>query len=135
MTGKNNGNTAISNQETPKKAKGKPRGKPFTGKDDPRNNTAGQTSKKKLRWNKTISELIAAEGEKLQKGTIGENTFKLKKVEWLVKSLWKKAIDGEAWAVNTILERTEGKVTQPIDHGEIKLILARVITSDRPEEM
>ena len=133
MTEKDNSsNTLNSTQKTAKK---KPRGKPFTGKDDPRLHRAGQTSKKKLRWNKTISELIAAEGEKIQKGTIGENTFKLKKVEWLVKSLWKKAIDGESWAVNTILERTEGKVTQPIDHGEIKLTLARVITSDRPEEM
>ena len=89
-------------------------------KGDPRINRNGQISKKRLVFNKTIKELLVSEGEQFQKGTIGETTVKLKKVEWLVKSVWKNAIEGEAWAVQFIAERVEGKVTQPIG-GELNI--------------
>ena len=84
---------------------------------DPRRHMKGTKSKGRLAFNKELRELLVEEGEQLQKGTIGEKTFKLKKVEWLVKSVWGKAIQGEAWAVNFIAERVEGKITQPVDHS------------------
>jgi len=84
-------------------------------KGDSRINRRGQISKKRLAFNKELRELIVKEGEEIQAGTIGEKSTKLKKVEWLIKSVWKKAIDGEAWAVNFIAERVEGKISQPID--------------------
>ena len=104
-----------SNTATAPKKGGK--GKPFT-KGDPRINRNGQISKKRLEFNKTIRDLLVNEGETLQQGQIGENVVKLKKVEWLMKSVWKKAIEGESWAINFIAERVEGKVTQPVS-GEI----------------
>ena len=91
-------------------------------KGDPRINRNGQISKKRLEFNKTIRDLLVDEGETLQQGQIGENVVKLKKVEWLMKSVWKKAIEGESWAVNFIAERVEGKVSQNIDiYGNMDL--------------
>ena len=84
-------------------------------KGDSRINRNGQISKKRLAFNRTLRELLVSEGEKEHKGTLGENTYKLKKIEWLIKSIWNKAIAGEAWAVQFIAERVEGKVAQPMD--------------------
>lgn len=84
-------------------------------KGDKRINRNGQISKKRLAFNKELRELIVTEGEQVQQGTIGEKSVKLKKIQWLIKCVWKKAIDGEAWAVNFIAERVEGKIAQPID--------------------
>lgn len=84
-------------------------------KGDPRINRRGQISKKRLAFNRELRELLVAEGEQIQAGSIGEKAVKLKKIEWLIKSVWKKAIEGEAWAVNFIAERVEGKIAQPID--------------------
>jgi len=86
-------------------------------KDDPRINRNGQISKSRLAFNKTLRETLVTEGEQIQSGTIGKNKVKLKKVEWLIKSIWKKAIEGEAWAVQFIAERVEGKITQPVEHA------------------
>ena len=95
-------------------AKKRGTGKPFKKGHDPRRNKNGSKSKAVVAFNKTLRELLVAEGEQIQKGTIGETTIKLKKVEWLVKSVWKKAIDGESWAVNFIAERVEGRIIQPV---------------------
>lgn len=84
-------------------------------KGDPRINRNGQMSKKRLDFNRALRDLLILEGEQKQTGTIGEKSIKLKRVEWLVKSVWGKAIAGESWAVNFIAERVEGKVTQPIE--------------------
>ena len=99
-------------------AKKKATGKPFV-KGDPRCNRNGQISKERLEFNRSLRELLVSEGEKEWTGVLDNEKIKLKKVEWLVKSVWKKAIDGEAWAVNFIADRVEGKVTQPIE-GKIE---------------
>lgn len=64
---------------------------------------------------RTLRELIVTEGEKNKAGIDDDgNTVKLKKVEWYVKVLWQEALKGEAWAVQFIAEKVEGKVEQPI---------------------
>lgn len=85
-------------------------------KGDSRINRNGQISKGVLAFNKTLRELIVAEGERKQSDADGKVT--LKKVEWMVRVVWNAALKGEQWAVNFIAERTEGKVTQPIG-GEL----------------
>jgi hypothetical protein len=105
-------------------------GKPFTGQGDPRNNTHGQISKGRLTFNRTLKELIVAEGESKHKDGVSQVT--LKKVEWMVKVVWNAAMKGEAWAVQFIAERTEGKVTQPVGNtadtdGKMQALLIRVI--------
>ena len=93
-------------------------------KNDPRINRNGQVSKERLAFNRTLRELIVAEGEKEWTGVDKNEQLMLKNVEWLVRSVWKKAIEGEAWAVNFIADRVEGKITQPIDmSGQIEAVV------------
>jgi len=108
-----------SNTVTTVKKGGK--GKPFE-KGDSRINRHGQISKKRIEFNKNIRDLLITEGESESKGKDESGKIiSLRKVEWLIKSVWQKAIKGESWAVNFIAERTEGKITQPIS-GEMKVV-------------
>jgi len=105
-------------------------------KNDPRINRKGQVSKERLAFNRTLRELLIAEGEKEWTGTNDKHEKEtLKKVEWLIRSVWKKAIAGEAWAVNFIAERIEGKITQPMDiAGKMEIEVRKTITDKRPDE-
>jgi len=93
-------------------------GKPFV-KNDPRINRFGPIKTNVLAFNRTLRELIVAEGEQKHTTLIGDEGHKVKvtfkKVEWMVKVVWNCAMKGEAWAVEFIAERTEGKITQPVD--------------------
>jgi len=105
-----------------------PRGRPFQPGLDPRRNTAGQRSKRAVAFSKALRELIIAEGEQKQTGEAGDKVLRLKKIDWLVKKLWNAAMQGESWAVALIFERTEGKVTQPVDakvQGQVTFIMPR----------
>ena len=92
--------------------KAAPRPGQFKNGDDSRRNTHGQIGKSVLKFNKCLRDLIITEGER--KHTDAEGKVTLKKVEWLTRVVWNKALQGEPWAVTFIAERTEGKVTQPI---------------------
>jgi len=98
----------MSEKKTPSSNTGKPG--TFKKGPDPRRHMNGQISKERLAFNISLRECLIAEGEREQTGSLGEQTLKLKKVEWLVKSVWSAAIKGESWAVNFIAERVEGKV-------------------------
>lgn len=106
----------------------KPRGKPFEkGKDarreatqftadDPRRNNNGQRSAAAVAFTRDLRELIVTQGqtdyEVFRDGkSVGKKPF----VEWMVERVWMESLKGEAWAVNFIADRTEGKVSQPID--------------------
>jgi len=104
-------------------------------KGDPRINRNGQISKKRLAFNKSLRELLVAEGDVIQGIEVKGQVIKAKKLEWLIKAVWNKAINGEAWAVQFIADRVEGKISQPVGADEtLQAILDRIITDKRPEE-
>jgi hypothetical protein len=80
---------------------------------DPRRHMNGSKSRAAVKFNHDLRELLILEGERQH--TDATSQVKLKKVQWLIKVIWNKALQGESWAVQFIAERTEGKVTQPID--------------------
>ena len=118
----------MSEKKTPSSNTGKPG--TFKKGADPRRHMNGQISKERLAFNISLRECLIAEGEREQKGNLGEQTLKLKKVEWLVKSVWSAAIKGESWAVNFIADRVEGKVPLNVgmEHsGEVTVNVRREI--------
>lgn len=88
-------------------------------KGDARINRNGPIPTGVLAFNRCLRDLIVAEGESKHTALVGEEGQKVKvthkKVEWMVKVVWNAAMKGEAWAVQFIAERTEGKITQPIE--------------------
>ena len=87
----------------------------FKKGDDPRRHMDGSKSKEAVAFSKTLRALLVEEGEAITRAVDKDgNIVEKRKVEFLVKSVWKKAIEGESWAVNFIAERTEGKVAQQI---------------------
>jgi len=110
-------------------------------KGDPRINRFGPIKTNVLAFNRSLRELIVIEGETKHTTLVGDEGHKtkvtFKKVEWMIKVLWNAAMKGEAWAVQLIAERTEGKITQPVE-GDLNLkgTIINVITAvPRPEDL
>jgi hypothetical protein len=82
-------------------------------KGDPRINRRGQIGRGRLAFNKSLRELIVAEGER--KHTDVKSQVTLKKIIWMVKVAYNAALKGESWAVLFIAERGEGKVKENIE--------------------
>ena len=111
------------NSATNASAKPKPRGKPFTGKGDPRNgkgfdvrpearNNNGQRSAAAVNFSRNIRELIVTVGEEI---TTLENGRRISKIEGVVRAAYNQAIAGDSAARLFIAERVEGKAAQQID--------------------
>lgn len=101
-------------------------------KNDPRINRNGPIKTGVLAFNRSLRNLIVTEGESKHTALVGEEGHKTKvtfrKVEWMVKVVWNAAMKGEAWAVQFIAERTEGKITQPVD-GNLNVTAALSMTA------
>lgn len=83
----------------------------FQKGDDKRRNKQGQRNRAAVAFTRTLRELIVREGER----SLSVQGEKHKKVEWMVRQLWSKAIAGEAWAVAMIFERVEGRVKTELE--------------------
>lgn len=64
---------------------------------------------------KCFPDLIRRFGAEVMEIKIKGKKRKFTREEALIILLWERALAGQPWAINTILERTEGKPTQPID--------------------
>jgi len=100
------------------KKKGKPRGRPFTGKDDTRNWRQGCKSKDQLRAGVTFNKILGDVGQEKITGTDEQGRpVKATKLEMLARVYWGKALSGDIAAGNVILDRLFGKAVQPISGG------------------
>lgn len=101
----------------------KPRGKPFQPGSDPRRLTDGHKNNEAKDLARAIKAALAEEG------------FKGERFRKLVLTIWAKALAGYPWAVEMLLDRIAGKVTQPIDDrvsGIVTFIMPR--PAPKPEE-
>lgn len=71
----------------------KPPGKPFQPGEDPRRHMAGRKCKSAIEFSKDFNRALAGAGDPAA----------------LAALLWKRAMAGHAWAVDTILDRLLGK--------------------------
>ena len=84
------------------KALTKTTGKPFQRGDDPRRHKGGSRPKSAVEFTQAFTRAIAEHGD----------------VEALASTLWARALKGDHFAVDTILERTIGKPVQAIAIAE-----------------
>jgi hypothetical protein len=85
-------------------AKTAPKGRPFQKGDDPRRNKQGARSKEAQSFAERFANSLASGGDPKDLAAI----------------LWEKALKGQPWAVEVLLDRLIGKVTQPIS-GDMKV--------------
>lgn len=97
-------------------AKAKPRGRAFTSVDSRRNN-AGQRNKAAVALTRSFRNiLVLIGGESLVSELQGKPISK-QKIEWLGQKLWAMALSGDIAAIRELLDRMEGKVTQPVGNA------------------
>lgn len=98
-----------SNGHTTKK---KPRGKPFTGNDDPRNNRSGQRNAGAVATATAMREMyVQVLAEPMDAPPVEAQS----KVEAIVRQHVTAAANGDAHARETLLDRIFGKSTQHVE--------------------
>lgn len=106
---------------TDKPAKRRPRGKPFTGKDDPRRCKLGPGRPRKENCFADVLRLVLKSDipeplrRRLEKRTGVEIETDASALNCLCLGIYDCALRGEAWAVNFIADRTEGRVQDRIE--------------------
>jgi hypothetical protein len=96
----------------------------------------GQRNKAAVAITKTFRNvLVLIGGESLISELQGKPISK-QKIEWLGQKLWAMALSGDIASIRELLDRMEGKVTQPIggtpDGAPIRVRLEKVITTIDP---
>lgn len=86
--------------------------------------------KKRASFNKTLRDMLIDEGLKMS-GVI-ENGVEKTKMQRVVSRVFEAAEEGEAWAVQVIFDRTEGKVpiAAPANEDQVLLIIRGASTDD-----
>jgi len=83
----------------------------------------GQRNKAAVAITKTFRNvLVLIGGESLVSELQGKPISK-QKIEWLGQKLWAMALSGDIAAIRELLDRMEGKVTQPVS-GELSHVLS-----------
>jgi len=111
------------------------KGRPFV-KGDVRANVSGQRNKAAVALTRSFRNiLVLIGGESLVSEFQGKPISK-QKIEWLGQKLWAMALSGDIASIRELLDRMEGKVTQPIggasDGVPIRVQLEKVITNIDP---
>lgn len=123
-------------------AKKKPRGKPFAGKNDPRNNTAG-APKRGESWGEIIKRIgdmtpkEAAEHARTIAGKLASMGDGITLKEAVVVRVYASLLfEPQPGLLNSFMERAEGKIVNPVDvtsGGEaITKVIFEYIDSEDP---
>jgi len=90
---------------------------------DVRRNKEGQRNKAAVALTRSFRNiLVLIGGESLVSELAGKPISK-QKIEWLGQKLWAMALNGDMAAIKELLDRMEGKVTQPVS-GEVSHTLS-----------
>lgn len=127
--------TLVSSTNAAASGKKAPRGKPFSGHDDPRRspgftgasdprrNNNGQRNREAVAFTKLLREMLIEQGLSLVDG--------VPRIERVIRRVYDAAEAGESWAVALLFDRIEGRVTQPIENeGDVAVIILRGATMD-----
>lgn len=102
-------------------------GKPHRWKPGESGNPNGRP-KKDVNLTSLMKELLPEKAEYIAPGsTPDDKTWR----QVIIKALFVKAAKGDIKAIELVLERTEGKITQPIGGDEDKPIVLKVVYDDR----
>lgn len=115
---------AVSSKGVKSSEPKKSRGKPFSGGDDPRRHTNGTKSSAAISFARELRSIIVEVGEEEISNEKGEKKTRL---ELAVRGMYLKASKGDASAFNALIERVEGKVSQPVKHELSNLSDAELI--------
>lgn len=116
---------------TPKKA----RGKPFTGKDDPRRHDGGTKSSATIAFNREIRAIICSVGNE----AVESKGQKLSRIEGAVRGMYQAATKGNVQAFTALVERVEGKVAQGVEvgapgGGPVEVILREIVNQNHAND-
>jgi hypothetical protein len=99
------------------------RGPGFTGADDPRRNNNGQRNRAAVAFTKQLREMLVEEGLRRVDG--------IPRIGRVIARLYDAAEAGEGWAVALLFDRVEGKVTQPVEqNSDVSVLVIRGASLD-----
>ena len=100
------------------------KGKPFV-KGDARANVSGQRNKAAVDLTKSFRDVLVMIGGESLVSEFGGKPVSKKKIEWLGMKLWALALSGDIAAIKELLDRMEGKVSQPLEHNGNGIIVVQ----------
>ncbi len=106
------------------------RGKPFSGKDDPRRNERGVNNLPKRKFGMSLRDMLIEEGCNPSGNIDGENKNRMQRV---VERIFDEAELGEAWACQLLFERIDGKVPAVVntDAVDVQVFVIRGASTDQ----
>lgn len=100
------------------------RGPLFQPGPDPRRHKGGQMNKAALSFGRQIREMLIEEGLKETTSISGQEAKT--RIQRVVERVYDEAELGQPWAVQTIFERVDGKITQPIENtGTVPVLVLK----------
>jgi hypothetical protein len=106
-------------------------------KGDLRQWKGGQRNKAAVAMTKSFRNILVLIGGESLVSELNGKPISKQKVEWLGQKLWAMALSGDLTAIRELLDRMEGKVTQPVsgeNGGPIAITLTKTVTTVKPQD-
>ena len=106
-------------------------------KGDLRQWKGGQRNKAAVAMTKSFRNILVLIGGESLVSELNGKPISKQKIEWLGQKLWAMALSGDIAAIRELLDRMEGKVTQPVsgeNGGPIAITLTKTVTTVKPKD-